>query len=186
MSKINEIHESLKKIQTRLNPEKISYKTTDEILNNNLTAEEILAKVKSLRGIGRLPENLKQEYSKAIGNINLLLVKERKIKEKERLEENTKQLKEIVAALEKKTNKVNKEDKAKEEIKLKEEMGLVAKKEESKTEESIKVEPTILENIKEEPNIEKDFKSSQKRLYNILVFLILFSIIAIILILLFY
>ena len=178
MTKIEIIKNELKKLQPKFNPEKSSYKTIEEILNNDLSIEEVFTKVKSIKGIGRLSDDLKNIYNSVVMELTNLVVIERKKKEKEKIEENTRKLKEIVEQLEKQTNNAV-IDKEKEEEKIKQDLGLAPKKEEIAIEDQKEEVEELIEETKNK-------KSKARRTYNILIALVTLSIIAIVLILLFY
>ena len=173
MIKKSEIKQVLKKMQVNFNPEKNSYKIIDEIIKNNLTAEEMLSKIQNIKGISKFPVSLKREYNEMIAGLNLLVVEERKQKEVDKKLENTRKLKEIVEALEKDIKPEDKLSKEEEEEEIKESLGLIKRK---------KKEIEVKEEIKEE----KQKTPKDKKTFNILLPLVILSIIIIILIVLFY
>ena len=169
MTKIEEIKKALKKLQPNLNPEKASYKTIEDILNNDFTAEELLKKVGTIKGISKFPNNLKEIYNSIVSNLNDLVVEERKALEIKKQEDNTRKLKVIVEALEKDIKPEDKLSKEEEEEVIKEDLGLTPKK--------------VVEKIKEEV---KEEKENGQLVSKILLSLVVLTLLIIVLLILFY
>lgn len=107
MRNLEEIKTDLKEMQGNFNPKKQTYKIIDEIVNNSLNPEEVLEKLKLIKGTDKYPEDIKNKYIMLLSNIQDLVLEDRK-KEEERIRnENTKELKSLIEQLEK--TKINNE-----------------------------------------------------------------------------
>lgn len=107
MRNLEEIKTDLKEMQGNFNPKKQTYKIIDEIVNNSLNPEEVLEKLKLIKGTDKYPEDIKNKYIMLLSNIQELVLEDRK-KEEERIRnENTKELKSLIEQLEK--TKINNE-----------------------------------------------------------------------------
>lgn len=107
MRNLEEIKTDLKEMQGNFNPKKQTYKIIDEIVNNSLNPEEVLEKLKLIKGTDKYPEDIKNKYIMLLSNVQELVLEDRK-KEEERIRnENTKELKSLIEQLEK--TKINNE-----------------------------------------------------------------------------
>lgn len=107
MRNLEEIKTDLKEMQGNFNPKKQTYKIIDEIVNNSLNPEEVLEKLKLIKGTDKYPEDIKNKYIMLLSNIQELVLEDRK-KEEERIRnEHTKELKSLIEQLEK--TKINNE-----------------------------------------------------------------------------
>ena len=107
MRNLEEIKTDLKEMQGNFNPKKQTYKIIDEIVNNSLNPEEVLEKLKLIKGTDKYPEDIKNKYIMLLSNIQDLVLEDRK-KEEERIRnEHTKELKSLIEQLEK--TKINNE-----------------------------------------------------------------------------
>lgn len=107
MRNLEEIKTDLKEMQGNFNPKKQTYKIIDEIVNNSLNPEEVLEKLKLIKGTDKYPEDIKNKYIMLLSNVQDLVLEDRK-KEEERIRnENTKELKSLIEQLEK--TKINNE-----------------------------------------------------------------------------
>ena len=57
MRNLEEIKTDLKEMQGNFNPKKQTYKIIDEIVNNSLNPEEVLEKLKLIKGTDKYPED---------------------------------------------------------------------------------------------------------------------------------
>lgn len=107
MRNLEEIKTDLKEMQGNFNPKKQTYKIIDEIVNNSLNPEEVLEKLKLIKGTDKYPEDIKNKYIMLLSNVQELVLEDRK-KEEERIRnEHTKELKSLIEQLEK--TKINNE-----------------------------------------------------------------------------
>lgn len=107
MRNLEEIKTDLKEMQGNFNPKKQTYKIIDEIVNNSLNPEEVLEKLKLIKGTDKYPEDIKNKYIMLLSNAQELVLEDRK-KEEERIRnEHTKELKSLIEQLEK--TKINNE-----------------------------------------------------------------------------
>ena len=107
MRNVEEIKTDLKEMQGNFNPKKQTYKIIDEIVNNSLNPEEVLEKLKLIKGTDKYPEDIKNKYIMLLSNVQELVLEDRK-KEEERIRnEHTKELKSLIEQLEK--TKINNE-----------------------------------------------------------------------------
>lgn len=107
MRNLEEIKTDLKEMQGNFNPKKQTYKIIDEIVNNSLNPEEVLKKLKLIKGTDKYPEDIKNKYIMLLSNVQELVLEDRK-KEEERIRnEHTKELKSLIEQLEK--TKINNE-----------------------------------------------------------------------------
>lgn len=107
MRNLEEIKTDLKEMQGNFNPKKQTYKIIDEIVNNSLNPEEVLGKLKLIKGTDKYPEDIKNKYIMLLSNVQELVLEDRK-KEEERIRnEHTKELKSLIEQLEK--TKINNE-----------------------------------------------------------------------------
>ena len=95
------IKERLKAIQSYFNPQKNTYKVIEYVVNNKLTYKQMLAELSKIKGFDKYPEELKKEYVSIIKEIKKNIVKQMKDEEREKQEANTRELKDIIANLEK-------------------------------------------------------------------------------------
>ena len=159
MKNIKKVKEDLKSVQKNFNPEKSTYQTIKNLITNNYTANEMISILSKIKGVSKYPEHLKDKFVNIIDDLKQIEQDEIRKKEEERIkeeekkqqEEKTKELKDIIDALEKemKKPKKEKEDKDKEiqkqEIKLdiiKEMKIEEPKKEEDEDEEPEEIEET--------------------------------------------
>lgn len=107
MRNLEEIKTDLKEMQGNFNPKKQTYKIIDEIVNNSLNPEEVLEKLKLIKGTDKYPEDIKNKYIMLLSNVQELVLEDRK-KEEERIRnEHTKELKSLIEQLDK--TKINNE-----------------------------------------------------------------------------
>ena len=111
MSKIAKIKKELKSIQGNFNPQKSTYKTIDDLINNNYSINEMISSLSKIKGVSKYPDELKQKFIKIINDLkeieaNELDEKIRKQKELEKKEQEakTKELKDLIDALETRKN----------------------------------------------------------------------------------
>lgn len=101
MRNLEEIKTDLIEMQGNFNPKKQTYKIIDEIVNNSLNPEEVLEKLKLIKGTDKYPEDIKNKYIMLLSNVQELVLEDRK-KEEERIRnEHTKELKSLIEQLEK-------------------------------------------------------------------------------------
>ena len=115
MSKIAKIKKELKSIQGNFNPQKSTYKTIDDLINNNYSINEMISSLSKIKGVSKYPEDLKQRFLKIINDLKEIEAYEleEKIRKKKELETKeqeakTKELKDLIDALE--TRKSNKKE----------------------------------------------------------------------------
>jgi len=157
MKNIKKVKEDLKSVQKNFNPEKSTYQTIKNLITNNYTANEMISILSKIKGVSKYPEHLKDKFVNIIDDLKQIEQDEirkkeeerRKEEEKKQQEEKTKELKDIIDALEKEMKKPKKEKEDKEtqkqEIKLdiiKEMKIEEPKKEEDEDEELEEIEET--------------------------------------------
>ena len=113
MKELEEIKISLKEMQSNFNPRKQTYKIIDEIVNNSLNPEEVLEKLKLIKGTDKYPEDIKNKYIKLVSKVQELVFEDRKKEEERVRNEQTKELKSLIEKLEntQKNNKIIDQDK---------------------------------------------------------------------------
>ena len=107
MRNLEEIKTDLKEMQGNFNPKKQTYKIIDEIVNNSLNPEEVLEKLKLIKGTDKYPEDIKNKYIMLLSNVQELVLEDRKKEEERICNEHTKELKSLIEQLEK--TKINNE-----------------------------------------------------------------------------
>ena len=112
MKNLTEIKEMLKSIQSSFNPQKTTYKTIDKLINDNLSANEMIHEISKIKGIEKYPEDLKNKFNdikQSLKNIEQEELRkkeeEQKQKELEKQEARTKELKDLIDTLEQELNK---------------------------------------------------------------------------------
>lgn len=112
MKNLTEIKEMLKSIQSSFNPAKTTYKTIDKLINDNLSANEMIHELSKIKGIEKYPEDLKNKFlniKQSLKNIEQEELRkkeeEQKQKELEKQEARTKELKDLIDTLEQELNK---------------------------------------------------------------------------------
>lgn len=181
MADTQSIKKRLSKIQKNFNPEKNTYKVIEYVVNNNFDYNRMLKELSRIKGFSKYPEELKQEYISIINDIKENIIKQRKLEEKEKIEANTKELKDIIEHLEKSKN--NYIERKHEEQSMKNETQIEEKKDSSipKKQDNIKKKS---ENIEDKP-IENE-KNSKVNINKFIEIGIVLVIIVMILVLLFY
>lgn len=101
MKNLEEIKTDLRTIQGNFNPVKETYKIIDEVVNASLTEEEMFKKLSEIKGTNRYPEAIKNRYDNIMNDLQKLVIDSKKLEEKKRQEENTRELKDIIESLEK-------------------------------------------------------------------------------------
>lgn len=181
MADIQSIKKRLSNIQSNFNPEKNTYKVIEYVVNNNLNYDQMLKELSKIKGFSKYPEELKNEYISIINDIKENIIKQRKLEEKERIEANTKELKDIIEHLEKSKN--NYIEKKQEEQTKKAEPKVEEKKElneqEKQNSKTKKVENSKVDDVEDIP----ESKNNVNKFIEIGIVLV---IIIMILILLFY
>ena len=161
MKDIQTIKQRLAAIQNNFNPQKNTYKVIEYVVNNDLTYSQMLMELSKIKGFSKYPEELKNEYVSIINDIKENIIKQRKEKERERQEANTKELKDIIANLEKSRKAYMEKQNEITDKTISEE-----KKEEPKKEiKEVKKETQVIEepnNSKEEKTIETDEEKEAK------------------------
>lgn len=113
MKDLEEVKLSLREMQVKFNPEKQTYKIIDEIVNSSSSSEEVLEKLKSIKGTNKYPEDIKNKYIMLLSKVQELVFEDRKKEEERVRNEQTKELKSLIEKLEntQKNNKIIEKDK---------------------------------------------------------------------------
>lgn len=121
MKSLSTIKLEIKDIQDNFNPAKSTYKTLEDIVNNDHSIEDIVYMISKIHGMNRYPDDIKNKFSDIVSDLKELREEEIKYKERKNMElekqmqeASTKELKDIINLLEKEMKKEGKQ--AKEEI----------------------------------------------------------------------
>ena len=101
MNNTSDIKKRLSSIQGNFNPEKSTYKVIDYVVNTELSSFEMLMELSKIRGVSKYPDDVKKEYISIVNDLKEIIVAERKAEHKKKQEESTRQLKDLIARLEK-------------------------------------------------------------------------------------
>lgn len=112
MNNISDIKEKIKKIQKNFNPEKATYRIFNDILTEDYTPDEIIEYMGKIKGVEKYPEELKDEFFEILSLLKKISVSSNRVKEEveeddkvseevsSKADDNTKELKAIIDALE--------------------------------------------------------------------------------------
>lgn len=198
MRDIEEIKTVLREIQGNFNPEKETYKLIDEVVNNSLSSEEAFKKLCEIKGVKKYPEALRNKYINIMKDLQEIVIEDRKKEEKKRQEENTKELRDIIASLEKTKNNKKRADMeaplVNENVVFDDNSGALMDEEESESldKEEIQLQEDRVE-VVEDKNSDKtkslsltEDESKDKNLFNILLVMIFLTLVIGVLIFLFF
>lgn len=113
MKNLEEIKTNLREIQGNFNPAKETYKIIDEVVNGSLKEEVMFKKLSEIKGTNKYPEAIKNKYDNIMNDLQKLVIDSKKMEEKKRQEENTRELKDIIESLE--NSKIDRKKSEKEE-----------------------------------------------------------------------
>ncbi|MGM9878713.1 MAG: hypothetical protein ACI31R_01650 [Bacilli bacterium] len=181
MRDLEEIKKELKEIQSNFNPKKETYKIIDEIVNDSLNSEEVLEKLKLIKGTDKYPEDIKNKYIMLFSEVQELAFEERKKEEERVRNENTNELKSLIEKLEKtktKNNEINQDSSLEEKEDLDDKDNVDELK--SFEEDNDKISNKVIE----EDVLEKDDR--YKRVFLILLALVIISVVILILVFMFF
>ena len=63
MENLNDIKNELKQIQENFNPTKSTYRIIDKVINDNMSIDQMLKSLYSIKGIEKYPEDIKEKYT---------------------------------------------------------------------------------------------------------------------------
>lgn len=100
MNDLDNIKEQIKDLQKNFNPNKTTYKTLDKVINGE---EDVVIMIKDLYTIkvDKYPEDIKNKYFEIIESLQKILVSKRAEEKKKEQDNKTKELKDLIASLEK-------------------------------------------------------------------------------------
>lgn len=106
MRNLEEIKIELREFQNNFNPAKETYKIIDEACNGFLSVEDIIKKLSEIKGTSKYPDAIKNKYNNIMIDLQKIVTEDRKKEELRVRDENTNELKALIEQLEKtKTNK---------------------------------------------------------------------------------
>ena len=108
MSDINTLKRRLASIQVNFNPEKSTYKIMQNVIDNDLSYNEMLMELSKIKGSEKYPDELKKEYNSIIDDLKELYADEKKKADKKKQDQNTRELKDLIDSLEKRKTDVKK------------------------------------------------------------------------------
>lgn len=100
MNDLDNIKEQIKDLQKNFNPNKTTYKTLDKVINGE---EDVVIMIKDLYTIkvDKYPEDIKNRYFEIVESLQKVLVSKRALEKKKEQDNKTKELKDLIASLEK-------------------------------------------------------------------------------------
>ena len=101
MSNTGDIKKRLANIQNHFNPEKSTYKVLNYVINTELSSFGMLTELSKIRGVYNYPEDIKREYISIINDLKEIIMEERRAEYKRKQEESTRDLRNLIARLEK-------------------------------------------------------------------------------------
>ena len=90
MENLNDIKNDLKQIQENFNPTKSTYRIIDKVINDNMSIDQMLKSLYSIKGIEKYPEDIKEKYFEIVESLQKLLVVQRKREKQEQENKKTK------------------------------------------------------------------------------------------------
>ncbi len=186
MENLNDIKNELKRIQENFNPAKSTYRIIDKVINDDMSIDQMLKSLYSIKGIEKYPEDIKEKYFEIVESLQKLLIVKRKREKQEQENKKTKELKDIIASIEEREVKDKKEEPFKKEpaperikqnlVKLQEKSIKEAKENLSKKEDLKK---------EEKKEVIKQGDAKDKKIFKLLIVMIAISIILGVLLILF-
>ena len=183
MENLNDIKNELKQIQENFNPTKSTYRIIDKVINDNMSIDQMLKSLYSIKGIEKYPEDIKEKYFEIVESLQKLLVVQRK---REKQEQENKKTKELIASIEEREVKDKKEEPFKKEPapeKIKRNLVKLQEKSIKEAKENLSKKEELKKEEKKEDVKQGDAKD--KKIFKILIVMIAISIILGVLLILF-